>query len=74
MFDKEYVAHGAKRSFATFEFEHMKGFSDLKMWREVSMLFRKVKDNRAKRELENGNEETPLPYQQIGNDKHVSVY
>ena len=35
------------------------------------MLFRKVKDKRAKRALENGNEEAPLRYQQIGNDKHV---
>ena len=71
---REYVAHGAKRSLPNFEFEHMKGFSEVKMRREVLMLFRKVKDKRAKRALENGNEEAPSPYQQIRNDKHVSVY
>ena len=37
------------------------------------MLFRKVKDKRAKRALANGNEEAP-PYQHIRNDKHVSVH
>ena len=52
----------------------MKGFSDLKMWREVLMLLRKVKDKRAKRVLENGNEEAPPPYQQIRNYKHVLVH
>ena len=35
------------------------------------MLFRKVKEKRAKRALADGNEEAPPPYQQIRKDKHV---
>ena len=50
------------KALSTFEFEHMKGFSDLKMLTGVLMLFRKVKDKRAKRAFANENEEVPQPY------------
>ena len=54
---------------STFEFGHMKGFMDLKMWTDGLKLFRKVKDKRAKRALAHGNEKAPPPYQQIKHDK-----